>query len=257
MENKNITVRKFTIPEEFLTEDSALQGVSLVQQPAHQSNFLLFNSQNIEQFKIQSEEKKRITGVAILPFMHIYRLDSVTNEPYYGYFEPADIERLVLGMFKHGYINNFSMHHNGVLLNDIKLFESFIVSDTRKDSLYDVPNGSWIITVQVESEATWNKIKEDGLKGFSIEAYLDSIEAFGRTKQCNITTEQVTATKLKKLIAEAELDSFKFSPSTKLEKWSKKCACKQCTELRSLGWNLPGILPDAEFKKQIGINEVK
>jgi hypothetical protein len=183
---KELKRKRFVIPKQFLLDkvgEPAMQTISIVTEPAIQSEFIMFNKEeNIQEYKPTFElfsgqdEQMKITGVAMIPYMNILRRDKKSGEPYYGFFTPEDIELLVEGMFKYKYINNFSLQHNGHLVNDIQFLEGFITTADRFDKRFDVPVGSWIITCKVHSFETWNKIKEEGFTGFSIEAFLDSIE---------------------------------------------------------------------------------
>ena len=60
------------------------------------------------------------------------------------------------------------------------IFESWIVEtpDDKANTLYgyNVPVGSWMISVKVEDPETWRRVKAGELKGFSIEGVLVDME---------------------------------------------------------------------------------
>jgi hypothetical protein len=54
------------------------------------------------------------------------------------------------------------------------MIESFIVGDNATSKLYpNLPKGSWVASFYIEDEDYWNKIKEEGFTGFSLEGYFE------------------------------------------------------------------------------------
>jgi hypothetical protein len=53
--------------------------------------------------------------------------------------------------------------------------ESWIVEDQEKDKQQvfgmGYPKGTWMITIKVNDDATWEKVKDGKLKGFSVQGY--------------------------------------------------------------------------------------
>ena len=61
-------------------------------------------------------------------------------------------------------------------IDDLTVFESWIVEDTKMDKSakygLEVPVGTWIISMKVENDEVWNDyVKSGKVKGFSIEGY--------------------------------------------------------------------------------------
>jgi hypothetical protein len=57
----------------------------------------------------------------------------------------------------------------------MSVVESWIIEDekTDKSRLYDfnLPKGTWMISMKVNNEDVWNDVKAGKVKGFSIEGY--------------------------------------------------------------------------------------
>ena len=57
----------------------------------------------------------------------------------------------------------------------MSVVESWIIEDekTDKSKLYDfnLPKGTWMISMKVNNENVWNDVKAGKVKGFSIEGY--------------------------------------------------------------------------------------
>ena len=78
------------ILELVIDEEAELYGIdaiSLVEQPAIESDFIAMNSQLL-QFKTQDEEKRIVMGAALIPDKPIYRRNG--EEEYYVYFSKVD-----------------------------------------------------------------------------------------------------------------------------------------------------------------------
>jgi hypothetical protein len=60
------------------------------------------------------------------------------------------------------------------------VYESWIVEDEHDKAImkygYDVPVGTWMVSMQVEDMATWQRVKNGELKGFSVEGVFEEYE---------------------------------------------------------------------------------
>ena len=68
------TLVEWTLDEEF----SEVRRISLVTAPAVESDFMLFANEELK-FKVISEEKRVVTGVAMRPNIHIPRVGRIMN----------------------------------------------------------------------------------------------------------------------------------------------------------------------------------
>ena len=162
------------ILELVIDEEAELYGIdaiSLVEQPAIESDFIAMNSQLL-QFKTQDEEKRIVMGAALIPDKPIYRRNG--EEEYYVYFSKKTVRRAMELYFKNGNQANATLEHEHKI-NGLHVVESWIVEGEQdKTRMYglEVPVGTWMVSMKVENDAIWEKfVKEGSVKGFSIEGY--------------------------------------------------------------------------------------
>lgn len=155
-------VYKITIDDE-----TGMEAVSLVENPAVEIEFLAFSNQQKLAF---NEEKRCVTGVVCLADTPIYRIDEVRGE-YYVVFDKKTIEKMMIKYSKDGLMNSINIEHSGPKTDGIFLYESYIYNKERgiTPKEFTVPDGSWIATFKVENEEVWQKIKKGEVKGFSLE----------------------------------------------------------------------------------------
>ena len=154
-----------------LNDDAEVQFVSLVDKPAIQKNWNAFK--NEQKFQIVSEDKRIISGCAMLADTPIFRSDAAFGD-YYVAFSKDTITKIVQKFFKKGYQNNVNlMHDPNQIETGVTMFESFISDKERgimpMKGFEDAPNGSWFVSMLVENEPVWEKVKEGLINGFSIE----------------------------------------------------------------------------------------
>jgi len=254
-QNKILPLYEYVVDEQKLESGEAgLLAVSLVDEPAIQLDFLKFKDEQKKalKFQTQSEEQRIVTGIAMVAGQRIYRNDSIMGE-YYAFFSAKTIRTLVENFFKKGNItSSFNINHQPIFPEGVYLIESWFTtaSGKEKELGFNVPVGSWGTTLKIENQDVWDEyIKSGELKGFSIEVMCDAVLAFA--KVCPITKEMTQISQLKKHIIEYEIDKMKFDNETTVEYWNKKCNCTNCKTLKSLGFVLPGILPDMPEHKRI------
>jgi hypothetical protein len=146
-------------------------AISLVEQPAIESNFVYFNKQGV-QFAAINDEKRLVMGPILVPDKKILRVDEMGN-PYYVFFKPDTIKKLSQMYLEKKYNSETTLEHDKKIDN-ISLVESWIVESRTKDksSIYglSLPIGSWVGTFKVNNDDIWNNyVKTGDVKGFSIE----------------------------------------------------------------------------------------
>ena len=71
--------------------------------------------------------------------------------------------------------NNATYEHERKMLEGMSVVESWIIEDekTDKSRLYNfnLPKGTWMISMKVNNDEVWQKVKDGEVKGFSIEGY--------------------------------------------------------------------------------------
>lgn len=158
--------------------------ISLVDMPAIESDFLLFEEENKKSFTFSNDEKHVITGAAMIPDLPIYRCDESGFE-YFVQFSKETIEKSAQLFFKNGYQGNISVGHE-VDVTGVYVFESYIVDSTRgiKPADLDLPDGSWVVSMKCENDNLWDMLKNtDMLHGFSIETFNTAEKLCAHAKQ--------------------------------------------------------------------------
>jgi len=153
-------------------EEAGIDAISIVSSPAIESNFLAFKSQEIKFAKVD-DDKRILMGAALIPNKPIYRKDE--KKEYYVYFSEDTVRKASELFFMNGNQNNTTLEHK-MALNGLTVVESWIVEDTEMDKTkkygLDVPVGTWMVSMKVNNDEVWNDyVKEDKVKGFSIEGY--------------------------------------------------------------------------------------
>ena len=168
-----------------LNDDAEVQFVSLVDRPAIQKNWNAFK--NEQKFQIVSEDKHIISGCAMLADTPIFRSDASFGD-YYVAFSKDTIVKIVQKYFKKGYQNNVNlMHDPNQIETGVTMFESFISDKSRgiqpMKGFEDAPDGSWFVSMLVENDDVWDKVKQGMVNGFSIEGIFNYAPSISKEQQ--------------------------------------------------------------------------
>ncbi len=182
-----------------LNDDAEVQFVSLVDRPAIQKNWNAFK--NEQKFQIISEDKRIISGCAMLADTPIFRSDATFGD-YYVAFSKDTITKIVQKYFKKGYQNNVNlMHDPNQIETGVTMFESFISDKSRgiepMKGFEDAPDGSWFVSMLVENDEVWDKVKQGMVNGFSIEGIFNYAPL--------VSKEQQVMNEIYKILEEVEL----------------------------------------------------
>lgn len=151
-----------------------VQRISLVDDPAVESDFMLFSKAKDMKFKVTDKEKRVITGVAMRPNFKIARVDE-NGETYYGFFSEETVVKACELFFRKGQNTNQTSIDHKDEVDDVFVFESWIVEDIELDKtkalgFSDIKKGDWIVSMKVENDVIWEDFLKKGLlKGFSVE----------------------------------------------------------------------------------------
>ena len=151
---------------------SGIEAISLVESPAIEEDFIALKSQEVKLAEVSSE-KRILMGALLVPNKPIYRKNA--EDEYYIYFSKKTIEKASQLYLMNGNQNNTTLEHLHKL-KGLTLVESWLVEDevhdkSRKYGL-DVPVGTWMGAVKVNSDEVWDEyVKTGKVKGFSIEGY--------------------------------------------------------------------------------------
>lgn len=149
-------------------------AISLVENPAMESDFIALKKQDEIKLSTIDEEKRILLGLVLEPNKKVYRNDDKRGE-YTLEFDKETVKELAYNFLKSGYQTNSTIEHDSIRLEDVTFVESWIVEDTKKDKSakygLSFPVGSWLSVMKVDSEEIWQDyIKTGKVKGFSIDA---------------------------------------------------------------------------------------
>lgn len=160
---------ELTINEE--EEYSGVQALSLVENPAIQSDWVALSDEKPVLLAEVNKDKQILMGAALIPDKPIYR--KVKNEEFYIYFSADTIAKTAEAFFRNNNQNNATLEHSENL-EGMTIFESWLVEDPEFDKSkkygLEVPKGTWMVSMKVNDKNIWdNYVKDNKVFGFSIE----------------------------------------------------------------------------------------
>lgn len=176
--NKDYYEKTTSIVELVIDDDSqelAIDAISLVSAPAIEQDFVYFGKEknNLTFAKID-EEKRMLVSPALIPNKQIFRYDPNTDSEYYVFFSPATVRKSSELYLKHNNHHKATHEHNE-RVSGVLTTESWIIEDPKMDKSrlygYNLPKGTWMVSMKIENDELWQKIKAGELKGLSIEGY--------------------------------------------------------------------------------------
>ena len=187
--------------ELILDDDEAIgvEAISVVENPAIESDFITLSKQGIQLAEI-SKEKRLLMGALLIPNKPIYRKSG--KDEYHIFFSKDTVAKASQMYLQNGNQSNSTLEHDGEL-KGLTLVESWIVEDKEKDktALYglDVPVGTWMGSVKCDNDEVYKMAKEGTVKGFSIEGYFaDKLEK----PKAELSTEEDILDALIKILSE-------------------------------------------------------
>ena len=172
-------------------ETEGVYGISLVENPAMEDEFIALSEQKkIVEFSAIDEKKKLLLGAVLIPNKKIYR--NIDGKEFYITFTDETIGKLAHNFIKGGNQNNSSAEHN-VQLSDVSFVESWQVENENidKSALYGkkYSKGTWVVMAKVSDEI-YNEATNGTFKGFSIDALL-GLEQINFNKQVNVMNKEI------------------------------------------------------------------
>lgn len=180
--------------------NSEVIGVSMVDSPATESNFLYFAEQ--KPIYLESDEKHLVYGAALVPNKDIYR--RYDNEEFYVRFSNECVEQLSQKFLQNGFQKNWTIAHKSDV-EGLTVVESWLKTDMEKDKSValgldaSLPIGTWFLGCKVENDDVWQSIKNGEYHGFSVESFVE-LEQFAIHSEID---EDSFLDKLKSIIKEA------------------------------------------------------
>ena len=161
-------------------EDSGINAISFVEFPAIEENFYAFNEHKVE-MKTIDEDKRLVVGLALVPNKLIYRRNR--GFEYNITFSEDTVRKASEKYLKSMKLHNTTISHE-TEVDGVFLTESWIVEDPIKDktNLYglNAPKGAWAVSMRVDNDDLWKRIKSGDYLGFSVEGMFTESEEFSK-----------------------------------------------------------------------------
>jgi len=159
-------------------EQTGIHAVSVVQSPAIEENFIALSKHEVELKEVDTE-KKILMGAALIPNKQILRLGK-DKEEYYIYFSEETVKKASELFLMRSNQNNATIEH-AKPITGMSVVESWIIDnpevDKSKEYGFNLPKGTWMISMKCNNDEIWNEVKAGTVKGFSIEGYFaDKLE---------------------------------------------------------------------------------
>ena len=139
---------------------SSFTAVALVEDPAIEELFMAFEEDKELKLKFSDDEKRIVSGPAMIPNKLIYR-----NSPQcYVIYDEAAIVEMAKQFIQTG--AKFNLEHKDKSV-EVNILESYFLKENNE---WDLPQGTWIISAKIESDSIWEDVKSGKFKGFSIQS---------------------------------------------------------------------------------------
>jgi hypothetical protein len=150
---------------------SGISAMSVVESPAIEENFIALAKHEIELKEVDAE-KRILMGAALIPNKKIYRRNK--EEEFYIYFSDKTVRQAMELFFINGNQSSATFEHKNAI-KGMTVVESWLIEDEKMDksNLYgfNLPKGTWMISMKVDNDEVWQQVKDEKIKGFSIEGY--------------------------------------------------------------------------------------
>ena len=173
-------------------DNMGVYAVSLVSEPAIMVDFVALSKANLLLARVEDGEKRMLYGPALIPHQPIVRYDG-NGEKYFITYSKDTIEQTAQEFLKRNMHHNHPIQHE-MPVNNLTVVESWVTTGAHDKSMnygFELPEGTWMIGVKVDDEATWQAVKNGEVKGFSIEGWF-----------APMSETQVQEKDLEKLLAE-------------------------------------------------------
>jgi len=155
-----------------------IDAVSLVDSPAIEENFIALNKEYKIEFAEVDAEKRILMGAALIPNKQIYRKNG--KDEFYVFFSEATVKQASELFLKNGNQSNATLEHKAKF-DGATVVESWIIDNPEMDKSkvygFDLPKGTWMISMKIEDDKVWGDVKDGKYKGFSIEGFFaDKLE---------------------------------------------------------------------------------
>lgn len=189
-------------------DEYGINAVSVVRDPAIEENFVALNKHEVELKEVDTE-KRILMGAALIPNKQIYRRNK--DKEYYIFFSEETVRKASELFLMRSNQNNATYEHERKMLEGMSVVESWIIEDekTDKSRLYNfnLPKGTWMISMKVNNDEIWQSVKDGEVKGFSIEGHFADKYEMSKEK---IEKDEIIA--YLKEILDTKLESYSDYP---------------------------------------------
>ena len=165
-----------------LAEDDGVLRVSLVENPAVESDFEVFRKEEGAKapalYSVQDEDKHLVRGVILRADYPIYRNDG--RGGYYVTFGADVIREAAERFIADGHANAVDTGHDGKEVDGVQMVQLFIkdaAAGVAPEGFDDIADGSLFGEYHVTDPDIWDEIKAGTWKGFSVEIFYKLIPA--------------------------------------------------------------------------------
>jgi hypothetical protein len=149
-----------------------------------------------EKMLFYDDDKRVLVGAAMVPNKMIHRYDTFGNL-YYVFFSKETIKKMADKFLKQKRTDETSIEHNGLKLGADKVYitESWVSEDPIKDKSaaygFNLPAGTWYVSMKVEDPKVWELVKSKMLTGFSVEGLFAEKSVFSKEAETINTIKNI------------------------------------------------------------------
>tara|TARA_R110001592_G_scaffold191361_1_gene437549 strand:- start:344 stop:1120 length:777 start_codon:yes stop_codon:yes gene_type:complete len=192
------------ISEEQKEDQDGVFAISLVEDPAIDEYWVALSKEQKQlKFAKIDEDKRLLIAPALVPNKHIFRMADDGSD-FYVWFSQDTIKKASELYMKRNHLQATTLEHEKDI-DGLCVVESWIkespIDKSVKYGFEHCPIGTWFVTMKVENDAIWNKVKDGEVLGFSIEGFFtDKMQ----TLSTQSTDEESKVQLIKEMIEEAE-----------------------------------------------------
>ena len=169
-----VTIDGIPVYQALVEEGDGMMRISLVDDPAVQSNFQAFSKEGRKMltYAVQDEEKRLVLGVVMRADFPIYRRDADGFEYFIIY--KADTIRAMAEKYLAENRQNLVnlMHEDGTDVDGVQMVQYFIKGAGLVPAGFEeIADGSLFAEFHITNDEVWEAVKAGTYKGFSLEGY--------------------------------------------------------------------------------------
>jgi hypothetical protein len=174
-------------------ENEGVYAISLVSDPAIESNFISLSKNKEIKLATINEEQRILVGPVLIPDQLIYR--NQDGHEYNIMFPKETIKQVQHNFVQQGYQNNSTLEHSGKSIPNVTFVETWIKEDEVHDKSvlygFSEPVGTLYGLMKVNNDEIWNNyVKTGKVKGFSIDGVFD-MEKVNLKTEINMNLESI------------------------------------------------------------------